>query len=122
MKVYTTTDDQYCYALDRKDDEMPDLGLVIDVSKRILSISLPKKTKAPSIVQNLTFHEKLDQILTVTDSRHVLTHRIYDPQQECPMLWDVILIMNDGNWTYQLVGYPYGSESPVTYDYDLRED
>ena len=122
MKVYSTTDEPYCHALDCKDDGMPELGLVIDVSERILSISLPKNIKAPGIVQNLTFHEKLDHILTVTNNQRVLTHRIHDLQQDQIIVWDVILIMNNGNWTYQLVGYPSETESPVTYDYDMREN
>jgi hypothetical protein len=99
---------------------MPELGLVIDESKRILSVYLPEKTKTPSIVQNLTFHKKLDQLRAVTDNRGVLTHRIYEPEQE--HVWDVIAIMNGGDWTYQLVGYPSGTAPPVMYDYDMRED
>ena len=123
MKVYYTKDTKECHALDCKDDdEMPDLGLVIDESKRILSIYLPKKTKTPSIVQNLTFHKKLDQLHAVTDNRRVLTHRIYEPEQEQLIVWDVIAIMNSSDLTYQLVGYPSGTVSPVMYYYDMRED
>ena len=120
MKVYYTTDEPYCYAL--ADDEMPELGLHIDDSKRILSIYLPEKTKTPHIIQNLTFHKKLDQLDAVRDNRRVLTHRIYEPEQEQLIVWDVIAVIDGGNRTYQLVGYPSGTASPVTYDYDMRED
>jgi hypothetical protein len=120
MKIYHADQPRPCIWM-RDDDEMPPLGLNIDVSKRTLSFSLPKGAKVLYIVYDLPFHDKMEPLLTITDGRRVLTHRIYDHQPNHTTVWDVILTLGE-KWEYNLVGYLVGTESPLIYDYDLRED